>query len=242
MPTSVIARAGGKPGEAIISWKPARPNADQAAATWHVVTAVAEGVDAPIGQPACSYVKVPARSCTVTGLRPGTSYRFSVVASNDGGEGPAKDSAALRIKPWHVAGPVKAVMCSGSELETEPVRTVRPEQVILDCEVSGPQYGAALIRRVDQITWSTWTTARATGVGTMHWPTAVPCQAGVPASNCGEVDASYPVRIELRNPQPQGKSRTGFRFTEVGLYPSGAAPSPCETSCWFVPAPIAYQD
>lgn len=241
-PTAVTARAGARPGQAIVTWKAARPQVDQSAATWHVVTAVAEGVDAPTGQPACSHVRVPARSCVVTGLRPGTSYRFSVVAGSAGGESSARTSSALPIKPWRVAGPVQAIMCSGSELETGRLRTVRPDQVILDCYASSPQYGAALIRRIDQIAWSAWSSTRATGEGLLHWPTAVPCDVGVPASNCGEVEASYPVRIELRNPQPLSISRGVFHFTEVGLYPTGAGPSSCATNCWFVPALIAYQD
>lgn len=239
-PVLVTAKAGGKPGTAIVRWQPGTPVGDQPAASSHLVTAVPEGFDGPVGLPGCGYVDAPARSCTVAGLRPGAEYRFAVVAGDVSGESPATQSAAVRIPRWSVGGTVQAVLCSGSELEREPVRQVRPGQVILDCDAYGPQYGTPLVRSVDGIAWTRWSSAAATGTGVLHWPTAVPCTQGEPVAGCGQVVADYPVRIELRNPQPIGRSGKRFAFAEVGLYPVGAGPTGCESSCWVIPPRIAY--
>ena len=240
-PVSVTAKAGRNPGEAVVSWKPGKPSASQSTAIWHLVTAVVQGANAPGGDLGCSYVDVPATTCTVTGLSPGATYRFSVVAGSASGESVGKESPSLRIKPISIPGTVQVVMCAGSEMEEEPVRTVRPQQVILDCDAYGPQYGAPQVRRADQITWSNWTKSTALGQGTLHWPTGTPCQAGVPAANCGVSYVDYPVTIRLANPQPLNKARTTYAFTAVGLFPSGTGPAGCESSCWTIPPRTAYQ-
>ncbi|MFM7145126.1 MAG: hypothetical protein ACKOW5_02190 [Actinomycetales bacterium] len=119
--------------------------------------------------------------------------------------------------------------------------SVRPMQVILDCDAYGPQYGAPLVRTIDGITWSSWAKTQATGAGILHWPTAVPCTQGQPLNNCGVTVTDYPVTIKLRNPQALNKSRSTFTFTEVGLFPSTPGPQDCQSSCWSVPPRVAYQ-
>lgn len=240
-PVSVTAKAGRDPGEAVVTWKPGKSVADQSSASWHLVTAVVQGVNAPGGNLGCSYVDVPATACTITGLSPGATYRFAVIAGSASGESAAMESTPVRIKRISIPGTVQVKMCAGSELELEPVRTVKPTQVILDCDAYGPQYGAPQVRHVDQITWSTWTKTSAQGKGTLHWPISTPCQAGVPAANCGVTYVDYPVTIRLANPQPVNKARTAYTFTAVGLFPSGTGPPGCETSCWTIPPRIAYQ-
>lgn len=239
-PVLVVAKAGSTPGTAIVSWQPGTPVGAEPAASSHLVTAIPEGFDGPVGLPGCGYVDAPARTCTVTGLRSGAEYRFAVIAVDVSGESPATQSAALRIPRSRVRGSVQAVLCSGSELEQEPVRQVRPGQVILDCDSYGPQYGAPLVRSVDGIAWTRWSSTAATGTGVLHWPTQVPCTQGEPVASCGQVITDYPVRIELRNPQPIGRSGKRFTFTEVGLYPVGAGPSECASSCWVIPPRLAY--
>ena len=239
-PASATALVGRKPGQVIVSWKPSKLSVGQSATTTYWVTAHPSGTGAGGDAHAC-LANAPSVSCTASGLQSGTTYRFEVVASSTSGSSAARTTRPLRIAPFGITGTVQAVFCSGSELEKSPVRLVRPSRVILDCDVSGPQYGDALIRFIDQITWSTWTTSKATGTGTLHWPTPIPCQPGVPASNCGVTPGEYPVTISLRNPQRLSGSKK-YTFTTVDLRPTGTGPGLCETSCSYVPPARAYQE
>ena len=191
--------------------------------------------------PTCGYVDMPKASCVLSGLRPGASYRFRVIAVSVAGESAPAESAPLTTPAIRIPGTVQAMLCAGSELEKEPVRLVRPTRVILDCDAYSPQYGAPLIRYVDDITWSAWTKRGATGVGMLRWPTAIACESGEAAANCGQTVTDYPVTIELRNPQPMSESRKRYSFTEVGLYPTGPGPVSCERTCWVAPPRLAYQ-
>lgn len=239
-PLSVTAKAGRNPGEALVTWKPGKPSTSQSAASWHLVKAVVQGSNAPGGDLGCNYVDTPASSCTVTGLSPGVTYRFAVTAGSASGESVAKESPTIRIQPVAIPGTVQVVTCLGSEMERQPVRTVKPTQVILDCDAYGPQYGAPQVRTIDRITWSNWTKNSARGQGILHWPTSTQCPAGVPAATCAVAYTDYPVAIQLANPQPLNKARTKYTFTAVGLFPSGTGPAGCQTSCWVIPPRIAY--
>lgn len=241
MPTSVQAKVGSSSGQAVVSWKPGRAQVDQSSATSYLVTASPTNGQGPSGLPSCGYIDAPATRCTLTGLAPNSTYRFTVVAVSRSGDSGTAVSKPLKIPGWRVTTPVQAILCSGSELEKPDTRAVRPSQVILDCDAYGPQYGAPLVRTVDGITWSSWATRRATGVGILHWPTAVPCTQGQPLNNCGVIVTDYPVTIQLRNPQPLNRSRSAFTFTEVGLFPSSTGPLDCQSSCWSVPPRRAYQ-
>ncbi len=240
-PARVQVSIGTNPGEAVVSWRPGTVGTDQSSPTYFWVSATPTNGQGPTGAPNCGYVDPPKTRCTLKGLAPTTSYRFTVIAGSASGESEPTTSTALIIPGWSVTTPVQAILCSGSELEVQPARTVRPIQVIIDCDAYGPQYGAPLVRTIDGIAWTTWSRTRAIGRGVLHWPTAVPCAQGEPLNNCGITVADYPVTIRLQNPQPLNRSRSRFTFTEVGLFPSGTGPADCHTSCWVLPPRIAYQ-
>lgn len=240
-PVKVQAKIGARPGEAVVTWQPGTAAADDSTPDYFLVSASPTRGQGPLGTPSCGYVDPSKTRCTLTGLAPNTGYRFSVTAGSLSGESQPAISKPITIPGWSVTTPVQAVLCSGSELETPDDPTVRPTQVIIDCDAYGPQYGAPLVRTIDGITWSRWTTVRASGRGVLHWPTAVPCTQGQPLSNCGVTVTDYPVTIRLQNPQPLNAARTRFTFTEVGLFPTATGPQDCQTSCWIVPPRVAYQ-
>lgn len=240
-PVNVQARLGANPGEAVVTWRAGVAASDQSAPTYVLVTASPVNGQGPAGIPSCGYVDPSKTRCTLTQLAPNTRYTFTATAGSSSGESQPAPSGALTIPGWRVTTPIQAVLCSGSEFERAPVRSVRPTQVILDCDAYGPQYGAPLVRTIDGITWASWTRSRAIGQGVLHWPTAVPCTQGQPLNNCGIVATDYPVTIRLQNPQPLNASRSRFTFTEVGVFPSSPGPAECQTSCWSVPPRVAYQ-
>ena len=240
-PLNVQARVGSRPGEAIVTWRSGTPETDQSSADAYIVTATPANGSGATAQPRCGDADASTARCTVTGLAPSTRYRFSVVAVSLSGESEPATTTPLLIPGWAIRPPVRAILCSGSELEKPNTRPVRPAEVIVDCDAYGPQYGAPLVRTVDGISWSSWAKTQATGTGTLHWPTAIPCTQGQPAHNCGVTVTDYPVTIQLRNPQPLNAARSRFTFTEVGLFPTDAGPQECQSSCWVVPPRIAYE-
>lgn len=240
-PVNIRARPGSRPGDFVVRWQPGRASGDQSAPEYFLVTASPTNGQGPVGTPSCDYVDSSKSQCTLTHLAPDTRYQFTVTAGSSSGESEPATSRAVTVPGWRVSTPVQAVLCSGSELEKVPFRVVRPTQVILDCDVYGPQYGAPLVRTIDDIAWSSWTRTQATGQGILHWPTAVPCTQGQHLINCGVTVTDYPVTITLQNPQALNRSRSRFTFTEVGLFPAMAGPAECQTSCWLVPPRWAYQ-
>lgn len=240
-PTAVRATSGTSPGSVVVTWKAATPTGDQAQPTSFTVSATPIGTDGPMVQ--CD-AEAPATTCEVRGLRPSTAYGIEVRASVTIWLGSRPATAApVRTPALRIPGTVRARFCSGSEIEVENQQEIRPVQVILDCAAYGPQYGVPPVSSIDGIRWSRWTKADAKGTGILHWQTAKACDPEVvsrPMANCGIEVIDLPVTIRLAGPQPLNKAGTRYAFREVGLFPAGAGPSGCESSCWFTPERVAY--
>ncbi|BEP95802.1 hypothetical protein GmRootA79_41860 [Acidovorax sp. A79] len=125
-PTNVQATPSGS-GQVTVSFTP--PASDGGGITQYTVTALANGQ--PSGQ-TCAATP-PVTSCTVTGLQDGTTYTFSVAATNGGGSGvapvptnpatPLADSKAFSAPSSTGSGPVAvAVSGGGATCAFESVR------------------------------------------------------------------------------------------------------------------------
>jgi cellulose 1,4-beta-cellobiosidase len=90
-PTTVIATGGA--GQATVSWTPPAFNGG-AFLTGYTVTSSGGQTCATTG----TYATPPTPNCTVTGLKNGTSYTFTVKAANDAGSG-AASTASLAVIP-----------------------------------------------------------------------------------------------------------------------------------------------
>jgi len=238
-PFGVRARPGAAPGSLVVTWKAAPSVGVQAQAEAFEVSAAPVGTDGVRMQ--CR-APAPDTSCTLTGLRAKSAYAIEVRALATIWLGSSPGAVPrVSVPAQKFTGPARARFCAGSEVEVADQREVRPPQVILDCDAYGPQYGVPPVRTIDGITWSSWTSSAAVGVGMLHWQGAKACPPGSVLANCGVETVDVPVTIRLANPQPMNRARTRYAFTEVGLYPSGTGPDGCRSTCWFTPARVAYQ-
>jgi Domain of unknown function (DUF4082)/Fibronectin type III domain/Bacterial Ig domain len=115
-PTGVTATAGN--GSATVSWTAPGSNGGSAITSYTVTPFIGSTAQAPVT------VNAPATSTTVNGLTNGTSYTFTVSATNAVGTGPA--SAASNAVTPTAAGPItmdKTVFTDGSGAMTSPSLT-----------------------------------------------------------------------------------------------------------------------
>src|SRR4029078_8700426 len=93
------------------------------------------------GGPSC---ETSALSCTIDGLANGTTYTFSVVATNDAGSGPSSESSTAVTPVGLPSAPLALVAM------TAPAANLGAGEVQLTCQPPTTDGGAALVDYVVQ--------------------------------------------------------------------------------------------
>jgi len=95
-----------KNGQAVIKWSQAATASGGSAVTSYTVTSIPDGKT-------CT-AAAPARTCTIAGLTYGTSYTFSVTATNTVGTGPAGVTAAALVPAYAPDAPSGLTASAGA--------------------------------------------------------------------------------------------------------------------------------